>query len=367
MKIKNFGFLLATIFLSALILCACDSKSEKKMPEKAAEVDVALPLKKKITEWNEYTGRFQAMKEVDIRSRVTGYLQEIKFKDGQLIHEGDVLFIIDKRPFDYALQRAQAQYELATRQYDRALKLQKNSFISAEVIDQRLQEKQVAETNLSDAKLNVEFTSITSPINGKISRHFVSVGNLVQMNTTILTRVVSVDPIYFYFETSQRDLLNYIRLDRAGKLPSADKSANPIDIKLMDEHDFIHHGKTDFIDNIIDQGTGTILVRAIVPNPDALIYPGLFGRARLIGSGEFEALLVPDSAINTDQNRKFVYIVDSNNRVQRVYIELGPVRPSGYYIIRAGLNGNERIVVNGIQRIHQSNQEVKPLMTTLTE
>lgn len=365
MKIKT-GFL-TMLLISGLLLSACNDKSDKGMTEPLAEVDVALPLKKKIIEWDEYTGRFQAMKQVDIRSRVTGYLQEIKFKDGQIIHEGDVLFVIDPRPFQYALARAEAQYQLATRQYERALKLEKNSYISAEAIDQRLQEKQVAESQLNDAKLNLEFTSITSPITGKISRHFVSIGNLIQMDSTILTRVVSVDPIYFYFETSQSDLLKYIRLDRAGKLPSSDKNPNPIDIKLVDEKDFVHHGKMDFIDNIIDQGTGTLLARAIIPNPDAVIYPGLFGRARLVGSGEYDALLVPDTALNTDQTRRFVYVVDNKNRVQRVYVEIGPIRDSGFYIIRSGLKGNEHIVVNGIQRIHQPNQEVKPIMTTLTE
>lgn len=357
---------LIVLVLASLLLSACGS-SAPNGKQAAAEVDVALPLKKKIVEWDEYTGRFRAIEEVDIRARVTGYLDEIRFKDGQMVKKGDVLFVIDPRPFQYALERVQAQLALAQRQYDRAIKLQKESFISNEVIDQRLQELQVARTSLDEAKLNLEFTQVKSPISGKISRYFVSVGNLIRMDDTILTRVVSVDPIHFYFEASQADLLKYIRLDRAGKRPSSDKYPNPIDIKLQDETEYTHHGKMNFVDNIVDIGTGTILARAIVPNSDAIIYPGLFGRAKLIGSGEYEAILVPDKAINTEQTRKFVYVVDNNNKVQRVYVELGPLRNSGFYIIRKGLSGNEHVVISGIQRIQAPEQVVKPVLITLSE
>lgn len=332
-----------------------------------AEVDVAYPLKKKIVEWDEYTGRFRAIEEVEVRARVTGYLEAIKFKDGQKVKKGDVLFIIDPRPFQYVLDRMKAQHELAIKQYERALKLQKKKFISDEVIDQRFEEMQVAATRVNEAKLNLEFTEVKSPISGKISRNFVSVGNLVTKNDTILTRIVSFDPIYFYFEISQNDLLNYIRLDRAGRRPSTEKNAHPIKIKLQDEKDYVHKGKTDFVDNTVDRGTGTIITRAVVPNPDDVIYPGIFGRARLAGSGLYEALLLPDKAINTDQSRKFVYVVDKNNQVQRVYVKLGDIRDSGYYIITDGLKGNERVVISGIQRIRSPEQKVKPIMIQLSE
>ncbi len=337
------------------------------MGQALAEVDVALPVKKNIVEWDEYTGRFQAVEEVDVRARVTGYLEAIKFQDGQTVKKGDVLFVIDQRPFKYALARAEAQYALAKAQYERAVKLQKEKFISAEVIDQRFQDVQVAETRVQEAKLNLEFTEVKAPISGKISRDFVSVGNLIRMNDTVLTKVVSVDPIYFYFETSQNDLLKYIRLDRAGKRLSSEKKPTPVLIKLPDEKDYLHQGEVDFLDNVIDSGTGTILARALVPNPDNVIYPGLFARVKLVGSGEYEAILLPDKAINTDQARKFVYVVDNENKVNRVYVELGPLRESGFYIIRSGLKGDEKVIIHGIQRIHGPNQEVKPVVIEVTE
>ncbi|HAT8178268.1 TPA: efflux RND transporter periplasmic adaptor subunit [Legionella pneumophila] len=357
--------LLTIILIPALI--SCSSESNKPAGEMLAEVDVALPVKKKIVEWDEYTGRFQAVEEVDVRARVTGYLEEIEFKDGQTVKKGDILFVIDQRPFKYALARAEAQYALAKTQYERAIKLQKEKFISAEVIDQRFQDVLVAETRVQEAKLNLEFTEIKTPISGKISRDFVSVGNLIRMNDTVLTKVVSVDPIYFYFETSQNDLLKYIRLDRAGKRLSSEKKPTPVLIKLPDEKDYLHQGTVDFLDNVIDSGTGTILARALVPNPDNVIYPGLFARVKLVGSGEYEAILLPDKAINTDQARKFVYVVDNKNKVKRIYVELGPLRESGFYIIRSGLQGDEKVVIHGVQRIHSSNQEVKPVMIKLTE
>lgn len=350
----------------SVMLTSCDNSNNNNAPP-PAEVDVALPLVKNIVEWDEYTGRFQAIEEVDVRARVTGYLNEIKFKDGQFVKKGDVLFIIDPRQFQYALERATVALDLAKKQYDRAIKLQKASFISAETIDQRYQEMKTAITQVDEAKLNLEFTQITAPISGKISRYFVSVGNLIRADDTILTRVVSFDPIHFYFETSQNDLLKYIRLDKAGKHPSSDTHPNQILIKLQDETDFVHEGHMNFVDNVVDQGTGTILNRAIVPNPKGIIYPGLFGRARLIASGEYQAILLPDKAINTDQTRKYVYVVGAGNKVQRVYIELGPLRDSGYYVIRSGLKGTEHVVISGIQRIRIPDQEVTPIMTKLAE
>ncbi|HAT9248759.1 TPA: efflux RND transporter periplasmic adaptor subunit, partial [Legionella pneumophila subsp. pneumophila] len=179
--------------------------------------------------------------------------------------------------------------------------------------------------------------------------------------------VVSIDPIYFYFETSQNDLLKYIRLERAGKRLSSEKEPTPVLIKLPDEKDYLHQGEVDFLDNVIDSGTGTILARALVPNPDNVIYPGLFARVKLVGSEEYEAILLPDKAINTDQARKFVYVVDNENKVKRVYVELGPLRESGFYIIRSGLKGDEKVIIHGIQRIHGPNQEVKPVVIEVTE
>lgn len=353
------------LLLFCSMLLSCNNSSNTTAP--APEVDVAKPLKKEIIEWDEYTGRFQAIESVDVRSRVTGYINAIKFKDGQNVKKGDLLFIIDPRPFQYALDRATAEFELSKKQYERATKLQKSSFISAEAIDKRYQEMQTAATRVEEAKLNLDFTQVLAPIDGKISRYFVSVGNLIRKDDTVLTHIVSFNPIHFYFETSQQDLLKYLRLDKAGKRPSSDNHPSPIYIKLQDEKSFLHEGTMDFVDNQADQGTGTILGRAIVPNPDGIIYPGFFGRARLIGSDQYQAMLLPDTAINTDQTRKYVYVVDKNNKTQRLYIELGPLRDSGFYIIKSGLTGDETVVVNGIQRIAKPDQEVKSHWTKLSE
>ncbi|KTD37402.1 HlyD family transporter secretion protein [Legionella moravica] len=358
--------LMVVLAILSLLTVSCNN-STSNAPATPVEVDVALPLIKKIVEWDEYTGRFQAIEDVDIRSRVTGYLTSINFKDGQIVKKGDVLFEIDPRPFQYALEVAVAEEDLAKKQYDRALKLKASSFISAEAIDQRYKEMQVATTQVNEAKLNLEFTHITAPIGGRISRYYVSVGNLIKMNDTILTKIISLDPIHFYFEFSQNDLLKYIRLDKSGKLPRSDAHSNTIMVKLQDETQFVHKGKMDFIDNVVDQGTGTIQGRALIPNPDNILYPGFFGRARLISSGEYEAILLPDKAINTDQSKNYVYIVDKQNKVQRVYIELGALRDSGFYVIKSGLKGNEHVVISGIQRIRVPEQEVKPVLIKLSE
>lgn len=361
------------LFFYALIVFAvgCSSKKEASLEGAfgmgPAEVDVALPLKKKIVDLDTYTGRFESTDEVKVRARVTGYLDEIRFQDGQFVEKGDILFMIDPRPFEYARERAQAQYVLAQKEYQRAENLLKSSAISAEDFDRRLQELKVAEVHLKEADLDLEFTQVKAPISGKASRDFVNVGNLVRADDTILTRIVTFDPIHFYFEASQNQLLKYLRLDRAGKRPGSDRTANPIYIKLPDEKDFVHEGKMDFVDNIIDPSTGTILGRAIVPNPDKIIYPGLFGRARLVGSGEYEAILIPDTSINTDQSRKFVYIVDQENKAKRAYIELGPMRESGFYVVRSGLKGDERVVIRGIQRILSEGQSVIPQEAPLSE
>jgi RND family efflux transporter MFP subunit len=350
-----------TVLILPMMLAACGEGGQDTGAMPPAEVDVSLPLKRTLTEWDEYTGRFEAVEGVEIRARVTGYLQEIKFQDGQLVKKDDVLFVIDPRPFEYALQRAEAQYGLAEKEFKRAEGLLKSKAIAEEDFDNRLQELKVAEAALNEAKLDIEFTAVKSPIDGKVSRDFVNVGNLVRENETALTRIVSVDPIHFYFEASQTDLLKYIRMDREGTRPSSDHASNPIVIKLQDESDFIHKGKMDFVDNAVDAGTGTIQGRAIVPNPDAIIYPGLFGRARLMGSNEYEAILVPDSAINTDQSRKFVFVVNDQNQAQRRYVELGPIQDDGFYIIRSGLDGTERVVTGGIQRIRMPDQPVTPI------
>jgi RND family efflux transporter MFP subunit len=368
------------LLLLIVVLIACkDKKAEATAPLPPPEVDVALPLKKTVTEWDEYTGRFEAIERVEIRARVTGYLLEAKFKDGQIVEKDELLFIIDPREFQATLDAALAELDSSNArlrraeiEFDRSFRIyQKGAGAEIDVENWRSERDMAiaaaerAKARIERARLDLSFTKVTAPISGRVSRRMVDPGNLVRENNTLLTRIVSVDPIHFYFEASQRDLLKYIRLDREGKRPASYAHPNPIYIKLPDEDDFVHNGLMDFVDNVVDPGTGTVQGRALVPNPEAIIYPGLFGRARLIASGEYEAILVPEKAINTDQSRKYVYLVNPENKVQRAYIELGPVRENGFYIVRSGLEGNERVVVSGIQRIRRANQVVRPVEINL--
>jgi multidrug efflux system membrane fusion protein len=356
---------LVLIISLGILSAACGQKAPDATAPPPAEVDVATPLKHQITEWDEFTGRFEAVARVDVRARVTGYLREKLFRDGQMVKQGDVLFVIDPRPFEYDMQRADAAYVLAKKSYERAMDLRKSQSVSQEILDQRFQEFKQAEATQNEARLNLEFTRVQAPNDGKISSGFVDTGNLVSADDTVLTRIVTIDPIHFVFEGSQADVLKYTRLDRAGKRPSSDTNPNPIFIKLLDEETYLHKGRMDFVDNIADPGTGTIVGRALVENKQGIIYPGYFGRAHLIGSGEYEAILLPERAVNTDQNKKFVYIVDKDNKAQRVYVTPGPVLDNGFTIIREGLSGDERVVVNGMQRIRMQQQPVTPVTTSL--
>jgi len=356
-----------TLLLVVFFLAGCNEGNDQKPAAfTPPEVDIAQPLRQEITTWDEYIGRFEATNLVDIRSRVTGYLVEKTFDDGQLVKKGDVLFIIDPRPFQYEKQRAQAEYDLALTEYKRAENLLRTKAISREGYDRRALELTAAEASLKEANLNLEFTKVKSPINGKVSDDFINVGNLVEANDTLLTRVVTLDPIHFEFDASQTELLKYIRLDRAGKRPGSSRSnPTPVFIKLQDETSFDHAGRMDFVDNIVDPETGTIQARALVQNGEAIIYPGLFGRLRLRGITTPDALLLPEFAINTDQNRKFVYVVDSENKVKRRYVTLGSLLENGFIVIRNGLNGNENVVTQGLQRIFKPGQPVTPKLVPL--
>ncbi len=358
-------------FISAmtLLLVACNDSADKDVQTPAApppaEVDVALPLQHKLTDWDEFTGRFEAINDVQLRARVTGYLVEKKFKDGQFVKKGDVLYVIDPRPFDYELQRIKAQHELAKKELDRAHNLRKARAISEEEVDRRFQELQIAEASLNEARLQKAFTQVTSPIDGKISDSFVDVGNMIEENETLLTHIVSTNPVHFRFEGSQGDLLKYIRLDRSGQRPSSDTTPNPIYIKLLDEDKFVHQGAMHFVDNAVDQGTGTIQATAVVNNDAGIIYPGLFGRARLLGRANYDAILVPEKAINTDQDKKFVYVVNDENKVHRNYVTVGTLLDNDLIVVSKGIDSDDRVVVNGIQRIRMPEQEVTPKMTEL--
>jgi RND family efflux transporter MFP subunit len=361
--------LFALVTLITLVSSACTETTETAdaapAPPPPPEVDVATPLKHQLTDWDEFTGRFEAINDVQLRARVTGYLVEKKFKDGQHVAKGDVLFVIDQRPFSYELQRIKAQHELAQKEWQRAQNLRETRAISQEEVDRRFQELQIAKATLDNARLQMQFTEVTAPIDGKVSDSYVDIGNMVEENETVLTRIVSTNPMHFRFEGSQGDLLKYLRLDRAGQRPSSDSSPNPIYIKLMDEDKFQHQGRMHFVDNAIDNSTGTIQATAEVNNDAGILYPGMFGRARLLGRSNYEAVLVPERAINTDQDKKFVYFVDENEQVQRRYVSVGNLLDNDYIVVSDGLTGDEQVVINGIQRIRQTGQAVTPNQTEL--
>lgn len=352
--------------LLPLLLAGCGEPPAAQAPAAGApEVDVAAPLKRAITEWDEYTGRFEAVQRVELRARVSGYITGKNFRDGQIVEKGTVLFEIDPRIFEQRLARVEAQHALADRDVKRAQGLVRSGAIPEEEFDRRRQELRVAETALSEARLDLEFTKVRAPIDGRVSDGFVDVGNLVRENDTVLTRMVSVNPVHFEFEASQTELLKYLRLNQSGERPDSRGTPNPIFIRLQDEEQFGHVGRMDFVDNVVDPATGTIRGRALVPNPDGIIYPGLFGRARLAGRQGYEAILLPERVLNTDQNRKFVYVLDEQNQAGRAYVTLGPLLDNGFVVVRSGLTGDERVVVSGTQRIRAPQQPVTPVAVEL--
>jgi RND family efflux transporter MFP subunit len=358
---------LGLLLLMASALSACGEKPQQQAAAAPPPVTVAEPVKRTVTDWDEFTGRFEAVEEVQIRPRVGGYVTNVEFKDGDIVHAGDLLYLIDSRPFeavaaqaDGQLADARAKAELAKRDLDRGLALVQTSAVSEQLVDQRRQALQaahaaetVAEGALKAAQLNIEFTHVLAPITGRVSRHLVSVGNLVQGSdtgtSTLLTTIVSVDPIYIYFDVDEATYLRNNKLWFEGRRPSSRDTANPVQVTLTGETKSSHEGKMDFLDNRLDVSTGTLRSRAIVPNKDLSILPGQFGRVRLIGSSPYEALLLPDTAVATDQSRKIVFVVKDDNTVEAKTVVLGPL-DDGLRVIREGLKAEDRVIVDGIQR-----------------
>ncbi len=350
------------------LLAACSGDESQNVDQSAAPaVSVARPVVRTIVEFDDYTGRFQAVESVEIRARVSGYLDEVKFTPGEFVEKDQVLFVIDQRPFEAArdgaradVASAEAQLKLAENELARAEPLLKRGNLSQSDFDSRVQERNVAAANLKRsqaslrrAELDFEFTEVRAPVRGRISRERVTVGNLVTGGTdgaTVLTSIVSLDPIHFYFTVSEQDYLKYLRLARMGDRPSAREGRTAAWVRLADEEDFSRRGHIDFVDNQLSTSTGTISGRAVFDNPDLLLTPGLFGRIRLPGSGEYEAVLIPDAAIGSDQTDKFVLVVTEDDSVERRPVTLGKLY-SGLRIIRSGLTGDDRIIVAGLQRV----------------
>lgn len=328
-------------------------------------VTVAFPVKREVTDWSEFTGQFTPVDYVEVRSRVSGYLTEIHFTDGQLVNKGDLLFVIDPRPFETAVVSARAKLDQAAssreytgRQLERAGELQKRDFLAQSTLDQRQSESRsagagadVARAALRDAELNLQFTRITAPVSGRVSARQISIGNLVTAggqsgSGTLLTTIVSQDPIYFSFDMSEADFLGFQRTFGSSSGTMLDV---PVDLRLMDETGWPHQGKLTFIDNQVDKNSGTIRARATLANTDNFIAPGSFGRVRMPASKPFEALLVPDSAIVTDQNRKLVMTVNAEGTVVPKPVVPGPL-VDNLRAIRSGITAEDQVVINGLMR-----------------
>lgn len=340
-------------------------------------VDVANPLSERIVDWDEFTGRFEAVDRVELRSRVSGYLQEILFEDGQIVKKGDVLFVVDPRPFeatyarvDAELKAAEAELALAVSELERSEQLVANRTVARSTLDARLAAKlraeaqvAIAKATLREADLDLEFTEVKAPFSGRISDSRVDRGNLVIGSETVLGTIIVTNPVHLVFTASEADFLKYSRLNAAGSRPSSRTTQNEVQARLIDEQGWPHVGKMDFVDNELDTGTGTIRGRAVFDNKDDLLAPGLFARLRLVGSGEYDALLVPDSAILADQARRIVMVVDAEGTVSAKVVQPGALY-RGLRVIRDGLKPGDKIIVSGVQRARPGGK-VAPQETTL--
>jgi multidrug efflux system membrane fusion protein len=366
--IRSFHGLAAVLVVLGGLLAGCGEKpAAQAAAAPAPPVTVAQPVKRTVTDWDEFTGRFDAVQQVQIRPRVGGFITAVEFRDGAFVNVGDLLYLIDARPFEAVatqaegqLSDARAKVELGKRELDRALTLQQSQNVADNIVDQRrqaLQAARAAETQaegvLKAAQLNVEFTHVTAPIGGRVSRHLVDVGNLVQGSegsATLLTSIVSLDPIYIYFDIDEATYLKYNKLWFEGKRPSSRDTPNPVQVSLTGETKPSRDGTINFLDNQLDVSTGTLRGRAVIPNADLSILPGQFGRVRLIASAPYEALLVPDTAIATDQSRKILFVVKDDNTVEARSVVLGPL-DEGLRVVREGLKPEDRVVVDGLQRV----------------
>ena len=333
-------------------------------------VTVSPPVAEKVIQWDEYSGRFEARAVVEIRARVSGFVEKLYFKDGQLVKAGDPLFTIDKRPYEIAVESAtadvarnKAQVDLAELQVQRGNALVASRNIPEAENDSRKStlavnqaQLKAAEAALHNAELNLEWTDVTAPLAGRLSDRKVDPGNLIQggqQGATLLATIVATDPIYFLFDVSEADYLRYQRLYLQGQRAQAASPTIPVRIKLADETDWKRTGKIDFVDNVLSPRSGTIRTRALVENKDLLLTPGVFARVQLYG-GEYDALLVPDSAIVSDQAGKIVFVVNKDNVVEGRPVTLGPIY-DGLRVIREGLKPDDRVVLDGL-----ANPTVRP-------
>lgn len=363
MRSKNFS---GVVFGTLLLLAGCGKHAPQAAPP-VPTVAVVQPVEREVVEWDEFIGRLEAPESVEIKARVSGYLAQIHFKEGKEVMKGDLLFTIDRRPYqaDYDRaeaehQRAESQAELAKNDAERASRLIVTKAISEEDFDTKtrsytsaLAALKAARAAMESAKLNLEFTEVRSPIRGRTSRAIVTEGNLISGSgdgATLLTTVVSQDPLYCYVDVDERSILKYIQLRREGKRESALDKPIPVEMALAGETGYPNKGFTDFVDNRIDPTTGTLRCRGVFPNPERVLGPGFFARMRIPGSGKYPALLIPDRALGADQALKFVYVVNADKKVELRPVKIGPMI-DGLRVVKEGLKAGEQVIVEGLMRI----------------
>jgi RND family efflux transporter MFP subunit len=358
-------------------------KTDGAAGRRPPEITVSQPMTRKVIEWDEFTGRFAAVQSVEVRARISGYLTAVKFTDGEDVKAGDLLFTIDPRPFERALDQAKAQLNQATvsvsnakLDVERGRPLLQRDYISKKAFDDRenlVRDAEalirIAEARVKAAELELSFCRITAPISGRMSRTLVTPGNFVSgggsdTGSTILTTIVTQDPIYIYFDVSENNALKYQRLAKSAGKGADGILGAAVGVGLPDETGFPHNAKLDFLENRLDEGTGTLRARAILANQDRFFSPGMFARVRLQGSPEYEALLLPDEAVGTDQANRFLYVVGDDDIPVRRTVELGPM-DDGLRVIRKGLKPDDWVILRGQQRVRPG-QKIVPRRTPLT-
>jgi membrane fusion protein, multidrug efflux system len=363
--VTTIGALIGLLAAAGALTDDRDAVAEDRTPP--ARVDVAPVLVKQIRHWDEFNGRISAVESVEIRSRVSGYVTRVAYKEGDEVRRGDLLFAIDPRPYQAVLDSATAQLEhtratalLAKARDERARKLLPSSALSQDEADARhatyaQSEADVlnAEAAVELAQLNLEFTEVRAPIDGRVGRALLTVGNLAVADQTLLTTMVSQDPVYVDFDPDEQSYLRYSADARRNQ------SALTVRVALADEEEFAHLGMVDFQDNRVDPGTGSIRMRAKLRNRDRVFTPGLYARVQVSSGKEVEAILVDDKAVLTDQDRKYVYVLGPDNTAQRKDVQVGR-KSDGLRVVEAGLMRGDKIIIGGLQRIYNSGAPVKP-------
>ncbi len=357
--------------IAALLLAACGGNGQQQMPP--TDVSVAQVVQRSITDWDDYSGQIEAVESAEIRPRVAGHLRRVHFHEGGLVEKGALLFTIDDREYAAAADaaradaaRAEARVALSKQELQRGERLIGERAISQGELDQRRMEAQQADADVlaarsrvAQAELNLGFTRVTAPFAGRAGAALVKPGNVVTPNETLLTTLVSVDPVYVSFTGDERAYLRYQELARSGGRDSSRDVRNPVRVGLANEEGFPHEGEVDFVDNALNPSTGTIRARAVLANPDGVFTPGLFARVRLLGASQSNALLIHEQSVLTDQDRRYVYVLGKDNAAERRDVTLG-AHIDALRVVESGLKPGDKVIVNGMTKIFFPGQTVNP-------